>query len=120
MPAKRLITQAQLGNRTPARLTMSASNNLTWIAPETSPEQDPAFLCPAPRGPGVRRFHDAIADEDASPFALDFGDRSAGRGMIEVRSGGDKTAMTDLPLERVGLEACSLTAWLYDGSRVAG
>jgi transposase len=25
-----------------------------------------------------------------------------------------------LPLERVGLEACSLTAWLYEGLRQAG
>lgn len=26
----------------------------------------------------------------------------------------------DLPLERIGLEACSLTAWLYDGIRAEG
>lgn len=26
----------------------------------------------------------------------------------------------DLPLERVGLEACSLTAWLHGGLRAAG
>lgn len=26
----------------------------------------------------------------------------------------------DLPLERIGLEACSLTAWLHDGLRAAG
>ena len=26
----------------------------------------------------------------------------------------------DLPLERIGLEACSLTAWLYDGIRAQG
>lgn len=25
-----------------------------------------------------------------------------------------------LPLERIGLEACSLTAWLHDGRRVEG
>ncbi|MDQ0304874.1 transposase [Ancylobacter polymorphus] len=25
-----------------------------------------------------------------------------------------------LPLERIGLEACSLTAWLHDGLRAAG
>ena len=26
----------------------------------------------------------------------------------------------DVPLERIGLEACSLTAWLHDGLRGAG
>ena len=26
----------------------------------------------------------------------------------------------DLPFERVGLEACSLTSWLHDGLRAAG
>ena len=32
----------------------------------------------------------------------------------------DALSATGLPLERVGLEACSLTAWLHDGLRAAG
>ena len=120
VPAERLIAEAQRGNRAPAPLIMSASDILKWIAQATSPKQDPVFLRPDPRGRGIRSFHEAVADEDASPFALVFGDRSAVLVRIEVRSGGDKTAMTDLPLERVGLAACSLTAWVHGGLRAAG
>jgi transposase len=32
----------------------------------------------------------------------------------------DALSAAGLPLERVGLEACSLTAWLHDGLRAAG
>ena len=32
----------------------------------------------------------------------------------------DALRRLDLPLERIGLEACSLTAWLHDGLRAAG
>ena len=32
----------------------------------------------------------------------------------------EKLRLLDLPLERIGLEACSLTAWLHDGLRGEG
>ena len=44
----------------------------------------------------------------------------------EVRAGSEPEAIiaalqkVGLPLERIGLEACSLTAWLHDGLRQAG
>ena len=50
----------------------------------------------------------------------------AGAIVKEVRASSEPEALADtlcavgLPLERVGLEACSLTAWLHDGLRAAG
>ena len=44
----------------------------------------------------------------------------------EMRAASEPEALADalsavgLPLERVGLEACSLTAWLHDGLRAVG
>jgi transposase len=49
-----------------------------------------------------------------------------GRLVKETRAASDPQALLgalrgiDLPLERIGLEACSLAAWLHDGLRVAG
>ena len=49
-----------------------------------------------------------------------------GRIMTEARAASDPEALfealrkVDLPLDRIGLEACSLTAWLHDGLRAAG
>lgn len=49
-----------------------------------------------------------------------------GRIVREVRAASEPQALVAalreiaLPLERVGLEACSLTAWLHDGLRAAG
>lgn len=49
-----------------------------------------------------------------------------GRIVREIRAASDPQAISDalrtsdLPLERIGLEACSLTAWLHDGLRDAG
>jgi transposase len=49
-----------------------------------------------------------------------------GRIVHETRAASEPRALTaalravDLPLERVGLEACSLTAWLHDELRLAG
>src|SRR3954471_972154 len=51
-----------------------------------------------------------------------------GSGLIvkEVRAASEPEALIaalkaiDVPLERIGLEACSLTAWLHDGLRGAG
>src|SRR5215213_1455975 len=51
-----------------------------------------------------------------------------GAGLIvnEVRAASEPEALIaalkaiDVPLERIGLEACSLTAWLHDGLRGAG
>jgi transposase len=49
-----------------------------------------------------------------------------GRIVKEARAGSEPQALVaalreiDLPLERVGLEACSLAAWLHDELRVAG
>ena len=49
-----------------------------------------------------------------------------GRIVKEVRAASEPQALvaalqgTDLPLERIGLEACSLTAWLHDELRRAG
>ena len=49
-----------------------------------------------------------------------------GRIVKEARAASEPQALSealqllDLPLERVGLEACSLAAWLYDGLRAAG
>ena len=51
-----------------------------------------------------------------------------GSGLIvrEVRAASEPEALIatlqaiDMPLERIGLEACSLTAWLHDGLRGAG
>jgi transposase len=46
--------------------------------------------------------------------------------MKEMRTASEPEALADalsaagLPLERVGLEACSLTAWLHDGLCAAG
>ena len=46
-----------------------------------------------------------------------------GRITREVRASSEPQALAgalrkiDLPLERIGLEACSLTAWLHDGLR---
>ena len=46
--------------------------------------------------------------------------------MKEVRAASEPEALIaalkaiDVPLERIGLEACSLTAWLHDGLRDAG
>ena len=37
-----------------------------------------------------------------------------------VEFGPDELFRLDLPLERVGMEACSLTAWLHDGLTAAG
>ena len=50
----------------------------------------------------------------------------SGRIMKEMRAASEPQALAealrkvDLPLERVGLEACSLTAWLHDGLRAEG
>lgn len=50
----------------------------------------------------------------------------AGRIVKEARAASDPLTVADalrkldLPLERVGLEACSLAAWLHDGLREAG
>ncbi|MHB1110158.1 MAG: IS110 family RNA-guided transposase, partial [Devosia sp.] len=49
-----------------------------------------------------------------------------GRIVNEARAASDPQALSealrnvDLPLERIGLEACSLTAWLHDGLRAEG
>jgi len=49
-----------------------------------------------------------------------------GRMVKETRAASDPEALSKalrhvaVPLERVGLEACSLTAWLQDGLRAAG
>ena len=49
-----------------------------------------------------------------------------GRVVKEARAASEPRALVaalreiDLPLERVGLEACSLAAWLHDGLRIAG
>lgn len=49
-----------------------------------------------------------------------------GRIVKEARAASEPDALAaalnqlDLPLERIGLEACSLTAWLHDGLRAAG
>ena len=49
-----------------------------------------------------------------------------GRVVKEARAVSEPRALVaalreiDLPLERVGLEACSLAAWLHDGLRIAG
>lgn len=49
-----------------------------------------------------------------------------GRIVKELRAPSDPEALSKalkgvaLPLERIGLEACSLTAWLHDGLRAAG
>jgi|GEM_PF-1489658 len=40
-----------------------------------------------------------------------------GRAASEPRALYKVLRKVDLPLERIGLEACSLTAWLYDGLR---
>jgi len=51
---------------------------------------------------------------------------AAGRIVKETRAASEPAALGDalrgmaLPLERIGLEACSLTAWLHDGLRAAG
>lgn len=50
----------------------------------------------------------------------------AGAIVKEMRADSEPRALADtlcaagLPLERIGLEACSLTAWLHDGLRAAG
>ncbi len=49
-----------------------------------------------------------------------------GRIVKEVRAASEPDALAaalnqlDLPLKRIGLEACSLTAWLHDGLRGVG
>ena len=49
-----------------------------------------------------------------------------GRVVKEARAVSEPRALVaalreiDLPLERIGLEACSLAAWLHDGLRIAG
>ena len=49
-----------------------------------------------------------------------------GRIVKETRAASEPQALItalreiDLPLERIGLEACSLTAWLHDELRLAG
>jgi len=42
------------------------------------------------------------------------------RAASEPETLADALSAAGLPLERVGLEACSLTAWLHDGLRAAG
>jgi transposase len=42
------------------------------------------------------------------------------RALSEPRALSEALSGLDLPLERVGLEACSLTAWLHDGLRTEG
>jgi transposase len=42
------------------------------------------------------------------------------RAASEPRALGEALANAQLPLERIGLEACSLTAWLHDGLRAEG
>lgn len=50
----------------------------------------------------------------------------SGRIVKEARAASEPQALlhalrkVDLPLERIGLEACSLAAWLYDGIRAEG
>lgn len=50
----------------------------------------------------------------------------SGRIVKEARAASEPTALIAalreiaLPLERIGLEACSLTAWLHDELRAAG
>jgi transposase len=50
----------------------------------------------------------------------------SGRIVKEARAQSEPEALSealrgvDLPLERIGLEACSLTAWLHDGLRDEG
>jgi len=50
----------------------------------------------------------------------------SGRILKEARAASEPGALSealrevDLPLERIGLEACSLTAWLHDGLRAEG
>ena len=43
-----------------------------------------------------------------------------GRAASEPQALYEALRKVDLPLERIGLEACSLTAWLYDGIRAEG
>ena len=43
-----------------------------------------------------------------------------GRAASEPQALYEALRKVDLPLERIGLEACSLAAWLYDGIRVEG
>ena len=43
-----------------------------------------------------------------------------GRAASEPQALYEALRKVDLPLERIGLEACSLAAWLYDGIRAEG
>jgi len=43
-----------------------------------------------------------------------------GRAASEPQALSEALRKVDLPLERIGLEACSLAAWLHDGIRAEG
>jgi transposase len=63
-----------------------------------------------------------VSLEDTAICVVD----GTGRIVKEARAASEPDALAaalnqlDLPLERIGLEACSLTAWLHDGLREAG
>ena len=69
--------------------------------------------------------HYAGLDVSLEDTAICIVDRT-GRIVTEARTASEPQALiaalqgTDLPLERIGLEACSLTAWLHDELRRAG
>ncbi len=63
-----------------------------------------------------------VSLEETAICAVD----ETGRIVKEARAASESQALIDalttigLPLERIGLEACSLTAWLHDALRSAG
>jgi transposase len=69
--------------------------------------------------------HDAGLDVSLEDTAICMVDRT-GRIVTEARTASEPQALiaalreAGLPLERIGLEACSLTAWLHDELRRAG
>ena len=61
---------------------------------------------------GADVLNGAIGADSLKGEANPGGKRARGAGRCATRMA--------LPLERIGLEACSLTAWLHDGLRTAG
>jgi transposase len=74
---------------------------------------------------GAAMKYFAGLDVSLEETAICVGDES-GRIVKEARARSEPEALSealrgvDLPLERIGLEACSLTAWLHDGLRDEG
>ena len=74
---------------------------------------------------GAARTHYAGLDVSLEETAICVVD-STGRIVKEARAASEPEALVaalskiDVPLERIGLEACSLTAWLHDELRAAG